>query len=86
MNLTDLVLTLHVIPELGAGKNGVTVEDTHAVQRWVGGLLGGKSTTDDVKLSQLSQKEIPRVRPTFKASSNAIIDSGKSIPATLTFF
>jgi hypothetical protein len=57
LDLADLVLTLHVIPELGPGENGVTMEDTHSVELRVRGLIRGETSTDNVKLFQLQRKE-----------------------------
>lgn len=55
LDLADLVLALHVVPELGAGEDGVALEDAHAVQGRVGGLLSGQGSSHNVKLSQLQQ-------------------------------
>jgi len=57
LDLTDLVLTLHVIPELGPGEDGVTMEHTHSVQLRVRGLVRGETSSDNVELFQLYRKE-----------------------------
>ena len=57
LNLADLVLALHVVPELGAGEDGVALEDAHAVEGRVGGLLSGQGSSHDVELSQLRRQE-----------------------------
>ena len=53
LNLSDLVLSLHVVPELAAGKDGVGGEHTHSVELGFGALLRGVSSTDNVELSDL---------------------------------
>ena len=55
LDLADLVLALHVVPELGAGEDGVALEDAHAVQGRIGGLLSGQGSSHNVKLSQLQR-------------------------------
>ena len=55
LNFANLVLSLHVVPELGPGKNGVPLEDTHSVEGRVRVRLRGEGTTHDVELSQLSK-------------------------------
>ena len=59
LNLTNLVLSLHVIPELGPGEDSVSVEDSHSVKLWVRVLLGWQSSSDDEELSQLNQQNRP---------------------------
>jgi hypothetical protein len=56
LDLADLVLSLHVVPELGSGEDSVSVEHSHAVELGLGVLLCGQSTTHNVKLSQLRQQ------------------------------
>ncbi len=58
LNLANLVLSLHVVPELGPGEDGVPLEDTHSVEGRVWVLLGGEGTTHDVELSQLNSSKI----------------------------
>lgn len=53
LNLADLVLALHVVPVLGAGEDGVALENAHAVQGRVRDLVSGQGSSHDVKLSQL---------------------------------
>lgn len=53
LDLSNLVLSLHEVPELGSGKNGVSGEHTHSVKSRLGGFLSGQSSTDDKELSHL---------------------------------
>ena len=53
LNLSNLVLSLHVVPELGASQDGVTTKDTHSVELGGRVLLTGESSADNVKLSNL---------------------------------
>lgn len=53
LNLSDLVLSLHVIPEFGSGENGVGGEHTHSVKFGLGVLLGRVSSSHDEELSDL---------------------------------
>ena len=53
MDLSDLVLSLHVVPELRLGKHWVFGEDSHSVEFWVRALLRGQSSSDDKELSDL---------------------------------
>jgi hypothetical protein len=62
LNLTDLVLPLHMVPELGPGEHGVWRKHTHSVKLRIRGLLSGESSTDDVVLSQLYKKSHTSVR------------------------
>lgn len=50
---SDLVLSLHVVPELGPGEDGVTGEDAHSVKLGVCLLLSWESSANDVELSNL---------------------------------
>ena len=56
LNLSDLVLSLHEVPELSAGEDSVAFENSHSVKRWVWVLLGGQGTAHDVELSHLCTK------------------------------
>lgn len=38
LNLSNLVLALHVIPEFGTSQYGVTLKHTHSVKSWVRSL------------------------------------------------
>ena len=53
LNLTDLVLSLHEVPELGSGENGVSGEHTHSVKRGIGGISRSEGSSDNEKLSQI---------------------------------
>ena len=53
LNLTDLMLSLHEIPELGSGENLVSGEHAHSVKSRIGRSFGRKSSSDNVELSQL---------------------------------
>lgn len=55
LDLADLVLSLHVVPELGAGKDGVTCKHADSVALGLGALLGGEGTTNDVELLNLNK-------------------------------
>jgi hypothetical protein len=56
LDLADLVLTLHVVPELGASENGVTSEDAHSEKLGVRILFAGESSADHVELSDLNTR------------------------------
>lgn len=53
LDLADLVLTLHVVPELGPGEDLVACEHAHSEKLGVGHLISWQSSADDVKLSDL---------------------------------
>lgn len=53
LDLSDLVLALHVVPELGASNDSVAFEHTHSVKLWVRVSFGGQGTTHNVELSNL---------------------------------
>ena len=54
LDLADLVLSLHLVPELGASEDGIAGKDAHTEKLGVLVRLSDKSATDDVELSQLS--------------------------------
>lgn len=56
LDLADLVLALHVVPELGAGENGVTSEDAHSEKLGVRILFAGEGSADHVELSDLNTR------------------------------
>ena len=56
LDLSNLVLTLHVVPELGTSQDGITFENTHSVKCWVSVLLSGQGTAHDIELSNLYTK------------------------------
>ena len=56
LDLADLVLALHVVPELGAGKNGVTSEDAHSEKLGVRILFAREGSADHVELSDLNTR------------------------------
>lgn len=56
LNLSDLVLSLHVVPELGTSQNSVTLENSHSVKLWVWGILSWEGTSHNVELSNLEKK------------------------------
>lgn len=60
LNLSDLVLSLHEIPELGSRQNGITGEHSHSVERRRGVLLGRQGSADNEKLSQLKEEKLVR--------------------------
>jgi len=53
LNLSDLVLSLHVVPELASSKNGVAGEHTHSVKLGLGDRFRRVSSADNVELSDL---------------------------------
>jgi len=75
LNLSDLVLPLHMVPELGPGEHGVCGEHTHSVELRIRGLLSGKSSADNVVLSQLIKKSIAGVRQDEQAEKTRVIAS-----------
>ena len=50
LDLADLVLALHVVPELRPGEDGVTGEHAHSEELGVRVLLCGKGSAYDVEL------------------------------------
>lgn len=54
LNLADLVLTLHVVPELGTGEHWIASEDAHSVKLGIRILLTWKGSADHVELSDLN--------------------------------
>lgn len=62
LNLTHLVLSLHVVPELGTSQHWVASENTHAVESRVRDLCADKLTANHVKLSNLQCKTRAGVR------------------------
>lgn len=54
LNLADLVLALHVVPELGAGEHGVASENAHSEKFGVRILLTWKGSANHVELSDLN--------------------------------
>ena len=57
LDLSDLMLSLHVVPELGSGEHGITRENTHAVKFGIRIILAGESSSDDEELSHLNQND-----------------------------
>lgn len=57
LDSSDLVLTLHVVPEVRASDNWVTTENAHSVKSWVWLSLGWESTANNVVLSNLHKNE-----------------------------
>lgn len=53
LNLSDLVLSLHVVPELGSGEDGVGGEHTHSEEFGIRVLLSGVSSSHNEELSDL---------------------------------
>jgi hypothetical protein len=56
LDSSDLVLSLHVVPELGAGVHFGGGEDSESVEGWLRGLLGRQASTDDVELFELTSR------------------------------
>jgi hypothetical protein len=53
LDLADLVLSLHVVPELRPGEHGVALEHTHSVELGLRNVLRGQGSADDVELLDL---------------------------------
>ena len=53
LDLSDLVLSLHVVPELGLSKDWVGGEHSHSVECWVRLLLSREASANDEELSDL---------------------------------
>ena len=53
LDFSDLVLSLHVVPELGLSKAGVLSENSHSVELGVGVLLRGETSANHEVLSYL---------------------------------
>ena len=53
LDLSNLVLSLHKVPELGSGEHGISSKHTHSVESWLGVLLGWQSSSDDKELFNL---------------------------------
>lgn len=56
LDLSDLVLSLHVVPELGLGKDWVGGEHSHSVEGGVRLRLSGEASADDEELSDLQER------------------------------
>lgn len=69
LDLPDLVLSLHVVPELGASKHCVASKHSHSEELGVGVLLRRESTADNLELPDL-----------FKVSDSAQAQPGGSRP------
>ena len=55
LDLSDFMLSLHVIPELGPGKDLITGEQAHSVNLWVWLSLAWKTSSDNIELSNLQR-------------------------------
>ena len=53
LDLSDFMLSLHVIPELGPGEDLITGEQAHSVNLWVWISFRWKSSSNNVELSNL---------------------------------
>ena len=53
LDLSDLVLSLHVVPELGLCEDWVLCENSHSVESWVWDLLRRKTSANHEELSDL---------------------------------
>lgn len=56
LNFSNLVLTLHEIPELRSSTNLVAGKDTHSVKLWLWNLFSWQSSSNNVELSDLQEK------------------------------
>ena len=59
LTLAYFVLALHEVPELGAGTDLITSEDTHSKELGLRVLFRRKSSSDNVKLSNLYDNLVP---------------------------
>ena len=59
LTLAYFVLALHEVPELGAGTDLITSKDTHSKEFGLRVLFRGKSSADNVKLSNLDDNLVP---------------------------
>lgn len=50
---SNLVLSLHLVPELGTSQHWVLSEDSHSEQSWLWGSLSWKASSDNPVLSNL---------------------------------
>ena len=53
LDLSDLVLSLHVVPELRLSKDGVLGENSHSVESRIRVLITWKTSADNEELSNL---------------------------------
>ena len=53
LDLSDLMLSLHVVPELGPSEDLITGEQAHSVNLWVWISFRWKSSSNNVELSNL---------------------------------
>lgn len=53
MDLSDFVLSLHVVPELRLSEDSVLSEDSHSVELGLWFSLAGQTSSDHEKLSDL---------------------------------
>lgn len=53
LDLSDFVLSLHVVPELRLSEDGVLGENSHSVESRVRVLLTGETSADNEELSNL---------------------------------
>ena len=86
LDLADLVLSLHVVPELGPGENGVSVEHSHAVELGLWVLGRWERTTHDVELSTLRQGTTRCVRHVDSGGGRTGNQFYTFGPLLLTFF
>ena len=62
LNLANLMLSLHVVPELRPGEDGISLENTHSVELGIGVLLRSEGSSDDKELFQLKEKASEHIR------------------------
>ena len=58
LDLSDFMLSLHVIPELGPGEDLITGEQAHSVNLWVWLSLTWKTSSDNIELSNLQRATV----------------------------
>ena len=56
------MLSLHVVPELRPGEDGISLENTHSVELGIGVLLRSEGSSDDKELFQLKEKASEHIR------------------------
>lgn len=55
LTLSDLVLTFHLVPELGSGNDGVLGKNSDSIARWVWGFVRWRLSANNPVLANLEQ-------------------------------
>lgn len=77
LDLSDFVLSLHVVPELRLSEDSVLSEDSHSVELGLWFSLAGQTSSDHEKLSDLWEG-------ISKATIKRTLDCIDSTPTPLT--